>query len=151
MKKSLFTTAILLTVLTGFSQGFLSFGAGVSTKSKGMTAELFGGGVFGKSLFLAAGFQTVTSNVKTEGCQFQGRIGIQFRGISSLIVTPQFGVSQFYRSSDDKSLNVTRPLYAIDLSLPVRDDRGNLFLGASFSDGKCIISGGIRCFLTTVD
>lgn len=137
--------AVISTTVTSQSVvPFIQTGIGYHSTAKTASVELLGGATFREKLVLSAGFQTPMSHVKSAGAQFQGRLGYQINASESLWITPYVGISNFYRPSDDKSLNYTRPLYAVDISHNLRDERGSIYAGASSSGKSFIYSIGIR-------
>lgn len=142
---------MLLAIISvaGNCQAFVQMGAGLNPNAGVPTVELFGGGVFRQSLVLAAGFQSHTTHVKDKACLFQGRIGIQVKPSETVVITPYFGATQLYRSSDNKSLNEVRPLFALEISQQMRVEEGKVYAGASLSGKLLIVSVGIRFSFTT--
>ena len=144
MKKTFLTAAIISLSIISHGQIFLQAGAGYSLKAKSPTVELMAGGIFRDQLVISGGLQTHTQNVKTNACLFQGRLGFQIHASEYTRIIPYVGVSQFYKSSDNKELNITRPLFALEVNQELNAPGASVYLGSSLSGSLVIVSAGMR-------
>ncbi len=123
MKKLVLIAATCTLFLTSFSQPFVKMGAGASF-GRSPEIEAFAGYNW-PLLNVSAGMQVHTTNKVIEGgALLQVRFGHILQIGESWAINPYVGAAHNYRSAERKNLNITKPLFGIEIDKKFREDIG---------------------------
>lgn len=123
-----------LAYLASSEQGVAKMGVGLSFgRSPSIEAEI---GRNWSLLNVTGGIQVHTSMDRDKGAIFELKFGHLLQISESWFANPFFGVAHHYNSSDFKNLNITRPLFGLEIGKMFREDVGVY--------GRFTASGNIR-------
>lgn len=142
MKKAISLTALSLCLFcASFSQFRVNMGVGASF---GKSPEIEAAVGYNWSLLnITGGMQVHTSSRVAKGALLELKIGHEIPIGNDWGANPYFGGAYHYLSADQKNLNITRPLFGIELYKMFREDIG-VYGNYSHSGVINILSFGVK-------
>lgn len=143
--KKIFTIFTALTFCSlSHGQITMGLGAGYSARHQMPTAEVSAGAILKETFVIEGTIQTHLSRKAEAGAQLQWRMGVQLNRYGNVIFTPFSGMSYHLKSTDNKALNETKPLFGLEAAIPFKYESGRAYAAGTVSGKTYIVSVGVK-------